>query len=156
MLQQDIKTCNMTVSFLPFQSKPAKVVHFPVNILSLRTVHKYERMDSFEEDNDSAQEEPQEGDDTEDAEVVSGMWSRDYPIASEEPGEDVHNFPVEKDFDSLDSNSAEANGTVVANDVPLPDSPVEKKIRKAARRRKLEECGQEWVAAIDSYTENTA
>ena len=67
--------------FLSFQSKPAKVVHFPVNILALRTVHKYERMDSVEGDDDSLQEK----DDT-DVDVVSDS-SHDYP--SEEQVEDV-------------------------------------------------------------------
>lgn len=125
------------------------MVHFPVNILALRTVHKYERVDSFEEDDESAHA----GEDAEDAEVVS-MWSREYPIASEEPGEDIGKLPVEKDFDKFDSKSVGENDTVVANGLPSPDSPVEKKIRKAARRKKLEGCDQEWVAAIDTNIEN--
>ena len=127
-------------------------MHFPVNILALRTVHKYERMESFE-DNDTAED----GDDTEDAEVVSSMWSREYPIASEESKEDLHKIPVEKDFDSLESNSAKENGTVVPNGVPAsPVSPVEKKIKKAARRKKLEECNEEWVASIDCKADEPA
>ncbi|XP_078347904.1 NT-3 growth factor receptor-like isoform X2 [Oculina patagonica] len=121
-------------------SKPTKVVHFPVNILALRTVHKYERMESFEEGNDSGKEE-EDG-------------PRDYPIASDESEEYMCKFPVEKDFEKLDLNSAEENGTDLANEPP--SSPIERKIRKAARRKKLEECGQEWVAAIDSNTEKPA
>ena len=88
------------------------MVHFPVNILALRTVHKYERMDSVEGDDNSAQE-----DDDTDGEVVSN-WSRDYPIASEEHVEDQCNFTVEKDLDSLDSTSAKENDVVVGIDVP--------------------------------------
>lgn len=98
-------------NFLSFQSKPAKVVHFPVNILALRTVHKYERMDSFEGDDDSAHEE-----DGTNGEVVSD-WSRDYPIASEDHVEDQCNCTVEKDLDSLDSTSTKENGAVVGIDV---------------------------------------
>lgn len=116
-------------------SKPAKVVHFPVNILALRTVHKYERMDSFEEDNF----------------IVDGKDSRED---SDESGEDIGNSPVVKD--GLYSTSAEGNGNIVLNGLPSPESPVEKKIRKGARRKKLEECSREWVVAIDSNTENAA
>ena len=111
------------------------MVHFPVNILALRTVHKYERMDSFEEDNHSVDQE----DDSED---------------SDESGEDIGNSPVATD--SLDSNSTEENGTIVSYGVPPSESPVEKRIRKAARREKLAECGHEWIAAIDSNMENSA
>lgn len=130
-------------------SKPAKVVHFPVNILALRTVHKYERMESYEEECDS---EP-EGDDTEDAEVASMSSSREYPIASEEIENESPTFPVEKDIDNLDSTTAEQNGSVFAKVVSLSDSPVEKKMKKAARRKKLEECNQEWVTSIVSNME---
>lgn len=121
--------------FLSLQSKPAKVVHFPVNILALRTVHKYERMDSFEEDNF----------------IVDGEDSREN---SDESGEDIGNSPVVKV--SLYSTSAEGNGNIVLNGLPSPESPVEKKMRKGARRKKLEECSREWVVAIDSNTENAA
>ena len=127
------------------------MVHFPVNILALRTVHKYERMESYEEQCDS---EP-EGDDTEDAEVAS-MWSREYPIASEEIENESSTFPVEKDVDSLDSITAEQNGSVCAKVMSLSDSPVEKKMKKAARRKKLEECNQEWVTSIVSNMEEPA
>ncbi|XP_073245309.1 serine/threonine-protein kinase LMTK1-like isoform X2 [Porites lutea] len=132
-------------------SKPAKVVHFPVNILALRTVHKYERMESYEEECDS---EP-EGDDTEDAGVAS-MWSLEYPIASEEIENEPPTFPVEKDIESLDSITAEENGSVFAKVVSLSDSPVEKKMKKAARRKKLEECNREWVSSIVSNMEEPA
>lgn len=132
-----------------FQSKPSKVVHFPVDILALRTVHKYERMDSFEEGNKSVTDE----EDGEDEKVVS-MWSRDYPLSSFESDEYRCKFPVEKDFESLDLNSPEENGTDLFNEPP--PSLIEKKIRKAARRKKLEDCGQEWVTAIDSTEEAPA
>ena len=102
------------------------MVHFPVNILALRTVHKYERMDSFEEECNSVMDE----EDGQDENVVR-MWSRDYPLASFESDEYRSKFPVEKDFESLDSNSPEENGTDLANEPP--SSPIEKKIRKAAR-----------------------
>ena len=72
------------------------MVHFPINILALRTVHKYERMDSFEEGNNSVTDE----EDGEDENVVS-MWSRDYPLSSFECDEYRCKFPVEKDFESL-------------------------------------------------------
>lgn len=125
------------------------MVHFPVNILALRTVHKYERMDSFEEGNNSVTDE----EDGEDEKVVS-MWSRDYPLSSFESDEYRCKFPVEKDFESLDLNSPEENGTDLANEPP--SSPIEKKIRKGARRKKVEDCGQEWVTAIDSTEEAPA
>lgn len=117
------------------------MVHFPVNILALRTVHKYDRMDSFEEGNNCVTDE----EDGEDENVLS-MWSRDYPLSSFESDEYRCKFPVEKDFESLDLNSPEENGTDLA----------EKKTRKAARRKKLEDCGQEWVTAIDSTEEAPA
>ena len=125
------------------------MVHFPVNILALRTVHKYERMDSFEEGNNSVPDE----EDGEDEEAVS-MWSRDYPLCSFESDEYRCKFPVEKDFESLDLNSPEENGTDLTSEPP--SSPIEKKIRKAARRKKLEDCGQELVTAIDSTEEAPA
>ena len=128
------------------------MVHFPVNILALRTVHKYERMESYEEECDS---EP-EGDDTEDDEVASMSSSREYPIASEEIENESPTFPVQKDIDSLDSITAEENGSVFAKVVSLSDSPVEKKMKKAARRKKLEECNQEWVSSIASNMEESA
>ena len=122
------------------------MVHFPVNILALRTVHKYERMDSFEEGNHSGTEE-EDGEDS--------TWSRDYPITSDESEEYMCKLPVEKDIDNLDSDSAHENETALANEPP--SSPVEKKIRKAARRKKLpEDSGQEWVTAIDSNIEKPA
>ena len=108
-------------------------------------------MESYEEECDS---EP-EGDDTEDAEVAS-MWSREYPVASEEIENESSTFPVEKDVDSLDSITAEQNGSVCAKVVSLSDSPVEKKMKKAARRKKLEECNQEWVTSIVSNMEEPA
>ena len=113
------------------------MVHFPVDILALRTIHKYERMDSFEEGNNSVTDE-----ENEDEKVVS-MWSRDYPLSSFESDQYRCKFPVEKDFESLDLHSPEENGTDLANEPP--SSLTEKKIRKAARRKKLEDCGQEWV-----------
>lgn len=125
------------------------MVHFPVSILDLRTVHKYERMDSFEEANNSVTDE----EDGEYEKVVS-MWSRDYPLSSFESDECSCKFPVEKDFESLDFNSPEENGTDLANEPP--SSSIEKKIRKAARRKKLEDCGQEWATAIDSTKEAPA
>ena len=127
------------------------MVHFPVNILALRTVHKYERMESYEEECDSAPE----GDDSEDAEVVS-MWSREYPIASEEIENESPTIPVEKDTDNLDSVTAEQNGPAFAKVVSVSDSPVEKKMKKAARRKKLEECNREWVSSIVSNMEEPA
>lgn len=120
------------------------MVHFPINILALRTVHKYERMDSFEEGNNSVTDE----EDGEDENVVS-MWSRDYPLSSFECDEYRCKFPVEKDFESLDLNSPEENGTDLA-DEPPSSLIAEKKTRMAVRRKKLEDCGQEWVTAIDS------
>lgn len=97
-------------------SKPPKVVHFPVNILALRTVHKYERMDSFEQDEADANLRT----DDEDGEESVGNKSK---------------FPVEKDFESLDSELAVVKGTDLANEPPL--SPTEMKINMAARREKL-------------------
>lgn len=123
------------------------MVHFPVNILALRTVHKYERMESFEEGNNSGTEE----EDGEKEEVVS-MWSRDYPTTSDESEEYKCKFPIEKDFENLELNSADENEI----DEEPSSSPIARKIRRAARRKKLEECGQEWVAAIDSNTEKPA
>ena len=123
------------------------MVHFPVNILALRTVHKYERMDSFEEGNNTVTDE----EDGEHENLVS-MWSRDYPLSSFESDEYRCKFPVEKDFESLDS--PEENGTDLADEPP--SSLIEKKTRKAARRKKLEDCGQEWVTAIDSTEEAPA
>ena len=122
------------------------MVHFPVNILALRTVHKYERMDSFEEGNNFVKDE----EDGEDEKVVS-MWSCDYPLSSFESDEYRCKFPVEKDFESLDLNSPEENGTDLANEPP--PSPIEKKIRKAARRKKLEDSGQDWVTTVNSTEE---
>lgn len=98
------------------------MVHFPVNILALRTVHKYERMDSVEGDDDSAQE-----DDDTDGEVVSD-WSRDYLIASEEHVEEQCNFTVEKDLESLDSTSTKENDAVVGIDVSSDTCGDENKI----------------------------
>lgn len=108
-------------------------------------------MESYEEECDS---EP-EGDDTEDANVTS-MWSREYPIASEEIENESPTFPVEKDIDNLDSITAEQNGSVFAKVVSLSNSPVEKKMKKSARRKKLEECNQEWVSSIVSNMEEPA
>lgn len=126
------------------------MVHFPVSILDLRTVHKYERMDSFEEVNNSVTDE----EDGEDEKVVS-RWSRDYPLSSFESDECTCKFPVEKDFESLEFISPEENGTDFTNEPP--SSLIEKKIRKAARRKKLEaDCGQEWATAIDSTEEAPA
>lgn len=111
-------------------SKPPKVVHFPVNILALRTVHKYERMDSFEEDEADANPRT----DDEDGEESVGNKSE---------------FRAEKDFESLDSELAVVNGTDLANEPPL--SPTEKKIRMAAGRKKMLEDGdKEWVTAVES------
>ena len=127
------------------------MVHFPVNILALRTVHKYERMDSFEEDDTNPGTDDEDG---EDSQVVS-MWSRDCPIASEESGEYKSTFPSEKDFENRDSESAVVNGTDLANEPPL--SPIEKKIRMAGRRKKLPEDGEkEWVTAIESNSDQLA
>lgn len=126
------------------------MVHFPVSILDLRTVHKYERMDSFEEVKNSVTDE----EDGEDEKVVS-RWSRDYPLSSFESDECTCKFPVEKDFESLEFNSPEENGTDFTNEPP--SSLIEKKIRKAARRKKLEaDCGQEWATVIDSTEEAPA
>ena len=108
-------------------------------------------MESYEEECDSGPE----GDDTEDAEVVS-MWSREYPIASEEIENQSPTFPLEKDIDSVDSITAEQNGSVFAKVVSLSDSPVEKKMKKATRRKKLEECNREWVSSIVSNMEEPA
>ena len=105
-------------------------------------------MESYEEECDS---EP-EGDDTEDDEVDSMSSSREYPVASEEIENESPTFPVEKDID-LDSTTAEQNGSVFAKVVSLSDSPAEKKMKKAARRKKLEECNQEWVTSIVSNME---
>ena len=109
-------------------------------------------MESYEEECDS---EP-EGDDTEDDEVDSMSSSREYPVASEEIENESPKFPVEKDIDNLDSTTAEQNGSVFAKVVSLSDSPVEKKMKKAARRKKLEECNQEWVTSIVSNMEEPA
>lgn len=117
-------------------SKPPKVVHFPVNILALRTVHKYERMDSFEEDEADANPRTDE----EDGEESRGSKSK---------------FPAEKDFESLHSELTAVNGTDLANEPPL--SPTEKKIRMAARRKKLLEDGdKEWVTAVESNPDQPA
>lgn len=106
-------------------------------------------MESFEEENNSGTDE----EDGQDEKVVS-MWSRDCPITNDESQEYMCKFPVEKDFENLDLNSADENGTDLTNE--QPSSPIERKIRKATRRKKLEECGQEWVATIDSNTEKPA
>ena len=112
------------------------MVHFPVNILALRTVHKYERMDSFEEDEADANHRT----DDEDGEESGGSKSK---------------FPAEKDFESLDSGLTAVNGTDLVNEPPL--SPTEKKIRMAARRKKLLEDGdKEWVTAVESNPDQPA
>jgi len=104
-------------------------------------------MESFEEGNSSLTDE-------QDGEETVSRWSRDYPLSSFESDEYRCKFPVEKDFESLDLDSPEESRPDLADEPP--SSPIEKKIRKATRRKKLEDCGQELVTAIDSTEEAPA
>lgn len=99
------------------QSK-GKIVHFPANILALRTIHKYESTELEDDDDDD--------DDYDDDDDDTSEWSRDYPLTSEE----AQGTPLDKE----------------------QSSPVQKKIRKATRRAKLENreiSGGEWLAVLE-------
>lgn len=121
------------------KSKATKVVHFPVSILALRTVLKYEKMESYEEHSSSVQK---QGDDCEDVEVTR-LPSRDYAIAKKESVEDMSNFPVGKNFVRLNNaGSIEENDNSETNGVPLSDPSIEK-IRMAVYGKKVEEGDQE-------------
>lgn len=98
-------------------------MHFPANILALRTIHKYESIE-VEDDYDYFMEE--DDDDDEDDDISE--WPRNYPITSEETPEPC-------------SASRE------------PSSAVERKVKKTSRRAKLEgplHTGGEWLAVLDS------
>ena len=93
-------------------------------------------MDSFEEDEADANPRTDEED-------------------GEESGGSKSKFPAEKDFESLHSELTAVNGTDLANEPPL--SPTEKKIRMAARRKKLLEDGdKELVTAVESNPDQPA
>ena len=113
-----------------------------MNILDLRTIHKYERLESYEEEDIEHEDEEQDM-------YAINIWSRDSPISSEESGEDLCKFPVERDIDNIDAISRDENKTVSNKE---PSSPVEKKLKRAARRKKLEHCGDEWLATLEPET----
>ena len=117
----------VSILLICFQSK-GKVVHFPANILALRTIHKYESTE-IEDDYDFFMEEDDDHvDNVEDNADDSSMWPRNYPIASEEIAEPC-------------SASREMS------------LAVERKVKKSTRRAKLqgtEEAEGEWMAVLDS------
>lgn len=113
-----------------FQSK-GNTVHFPANILDLRVVHRY-----------YPEEEENEEEDGGESEQESSPSSSNFTFELHDQGERIS---LHDEGSPVDDDTEMGSALILDR----PTSPVEKRVRKATRRKQLKRNADEWLFSID-------